>query len=50
MRKFVGPYVVGTKLIIEGYNLRSALSEGYNLRLSLSEGYNLRIRKWVLDS
>ena len=46
--KFVAPFVVGTKLIIEGYNLRSAQNEGYNLRSELNEGYNLR--KWVFGS
>ena len=47
-KNYVASYVAGTKLICEGYNLRSELNEGYNLRSELNEGYNLR--KWVFGS
>ena len=47
-KNYVASYVVGTKLTIEGYNLRSARNEGYNLCSELNEGYDLH--NWVLDS
>ena len=47
-KNYVASYVVGTKYICEGYNLRKCICEGYNPRKYIYEGYNLR--KWVFGS